>query len=67
MVAQNHPNAPSQSTVERVYVTHAGKWYHREKCYYLAKTNTAITLEQARQQGLRPCKLCRPPDVRNHK
>jgi methylphosphotriester-DNA--protein-cysteine methyltransferase len=26
-----------------------------------------MTLDEAKQRGLRPCKLCRPPDVREHK
>jgi hypothetical protein len=43
-----------------VYVTHAGKWYHRQGCYYLSKEPTAISLEEAKARGLRPCKFCRP-------
>lgn len=56
--AQSQSTQPAKTAI--VYVTHAGKWYHRADCLYLAKKNRALTLEEAKAQGLRPCKICRP-------
>ena len=58
--AQAPRPTPQTTPGEVVYVTHAGKWYHRADCRYLTKKNTQLTLQEAKAQGLRPCKICRP-------
>lgn len=43
-----------------VYVTRTGECYHRDGCSYL-KSRIEITLEDAVNQGYRPCSRCNPP------
>jgi len=46
----------------RVWVTDTGTRYHRQDCAALARsTPHEISLNEAREQGLAPCDLCRPP------
>jgi hypothetical protein len=44
-----------------VYITKTGKCYHQAGCQYLSKSCIAVTLEEARKRGLRPCSRCNPP------
>lgn len=43
---------------EIVYVTKTGKKYHKEYCKSLKKSKIPIELNQAKQKGYTPCKLC---------
>lgn len=43
-----------------VYKTNTGKKYHREGCQHL-KSKIETTLENAKALGLKPCKVCSPP------
>jgi len=58
------PQVSSQTAEEpkaqTVYVTRAGKRYHREGCRHLAKSQLPITLREAKQYGYTPCKVCHP-------
>lgn len=45
-----------------VYITKSGTKFHREDCKHLSKSKIPISLEQALQQGLEPCKVCKPTD-----
>lgn len=44
-----------------VYITRTGAKYHRAGCSYLSKSQTAITLQEAKQKGYGPCSRCKPP------
>ena len=48
----------------KVFVTPAGKKYHREDCSRLARSKNvrAVTLAEA-QARLEPCRVCKPPAV----
>lgn len=43
-----------------VHITKTGSKYHRAGCKYL-KTDIEVTLEEALNKGLSPCKVCNPP------
>ena len=43
-----------------VYVTKAGKKYHRGDCQFLAKSKIAMSLSQAKSRGYTACKICKP-------
>jgi hypothetical protein len=51
-------SAPVGTTV---YVAAGGTKYHVLGCQYLNKSRTAISLSEAKSQGLTPCKVCKPP------
>ncbi len=44
-----------------VYVTQHGRKYHRKDCQYVKSGAKAISLKEAKQQGLEPCSKCKPP------
>lgn len=44
-----------------LFKTKTGKAYHRENCQGLKNSKLPITLEEARTEGLTPCKTCKPP------
>ncbi len=41
-----------------VYLTPTGKKYHTADCPLLSDTALPVTLEQALQEGLKPCSRC---------
>jgi len=45
-----------------VYVTKAGRKYHREDCSYLSDSKIPIRLKEAKQRGYSPCRRCKPPE-----
>jgi len=49
-------------TSQTVYITTSGKKYHREDCRYLSKSKIPISLDDAKQRGYTPCKVCNPPE-----
>ena len=38
-----------------------GKKYHRAGCRTLKKSDTEVTLDEAKSMGLSPCGICNPP------
>jgi len=48
-----------------VYVTKAGRKYHRKGCYHLRKSSRPITLREAVEKGYEPCSHCKPPVLQN--
>lgn len=44
-----------------VYITKTGSKYHRAGCKHLKKSSIPITLEEAKERGYTPCKVCNPP------
>lgn len=59
--------APAQQTTQSdnqtatVYITRTGKKYHAAGCKYLRKSQSAISLSDAKAQGYEPCSVCNPP------
>ena len=45
-----------------VYMTRTGSKYHREGCRYLSKSRFPMSLKEAKERGLGPCSVCRPPE-----
>lgn len=43
-----------------VWISKTGTKYHREECDTLKNGGTAISLQEAIERGLEPCKKCRP-------
>ena len=48
------------STAQDVYKTPSGKKYHMENCKTVKNVSEKITLQEAAEKGLEPCKVCRP-------
>lgn len=46
---------------QNIYRTKTGEKYHLENCSALSKSKIEITLEEAKQIGLKPCEKCNPP------
>lgn len=46
---------------QTVYKTPSGAKYHLASCGMVKNTSEAITISQAKQLGLEPCKICNPP------
>ena len=55
-------NAPPEETVqgEQLFRTYTGECYHRGTCSYL-KSKIEVTIDEAKNMGLRPCSRCHPP------
>lgn len=56
------PTYAAHSDSVIVYVTKTGTKYHRDGCRYLAKSQFAITLAEAKEEGYEPCSKCNPPE-----
>ena len=54
------PSSRSESSYE-VYITRTGSKYHLDECRYLRESKIPISLEDAKEQGYSPCKVCDPP------
>lgn len=55
----------AEPSVDPVYITSLGqgKSYHRTAdCQYVRDKDLRISLENAKQKGLKPCKRCKPPE-----
>ena len=46
---------------QTVYKTPSGAKYHLASCRMVKNTSEAITISQAKQLGLEPCKICNAP------
>lgn len=43
-----------------VYITKLGKKYHKLGCRFLGENPIAVNIEEAKQKGYQPCKMCFP-------
>ena len=55
-------NSSNQDTQITVYITKTGEKYHKSSCRYLSKSKISISLKDAKEQGLTPCSVCKPPE-----
>jgi competence protein ComEC len=61
-IAQDNSNVLTDSNGDTiVYITDTGTKYHTSTCRYVSKSKYAITLEEAKEKGYTPCKVCNPP------
>lgn len=51
----------SSNSETMVHITATGKKYHRAGCRTLKKSDTEVTLDEAKSMGLSPCGICNPP------
>jgi len=58
--AKPKPKPAPKATVT-VYTTRTGSKYHTSGCSYLSKSKIAISLSDAKAEGLTPCSRCNPP------
>lgn len=57
-------STPGQGTDEAsitVHITRSGKKYHRAGCRSLSRSDTPISLKDAKARGYTPCSICDPP------
>lgn len=55
---------PEVETTGIVYRTPSGKRYHRATCGHVKGKEIAVSLAEAEEQGLTPCRVCNPPPLR---
>lgn len=48
---------------QSVYKTPSGQKYHLATCRMVKNVSEKITIEQAKELGLEPCKICKPPVI----
>lgn len=59
--AAENSAADSSNSETMVHITATGKKYHRAGCRALKKSDTEVTLDEAKSMGLSPCGICNPP------
>lgn len=59
--AAENSAADSSNSETMVHITATGKKYHRAGCRTLKKSDTEVTLDEAKFMGLSPCGICNPP------
>lgn len=59
--ATENSDADSSNSETMVHITATGKKYHRAGCRTLKKSDTEVTLDEAKFMGLSPCGICNPP------
>lgn len=59
--ATENSAAGSSNSETMVHITATGKKYHRAGCRTLKKSDTEVTLDEAKSMGLSPCGICNPP------
>jgi len=52
---------PAPKATVTVYTTRTGSKYHTSGCSYLRQSKIAISLSDAKAEGLGPCSRCNPP------
>lgn len=58
------PPAPSpEPHAEVVYRTPSGKRYHRATCGHVKGKGIELSLAEARERELTPCRVCNPPPL----
>ncbi len=55
------PSKPVPADV--VYRTPSGEKYHRATCSHVKGKAIPLTLKEAKERGLTPCKVCHPPPL----
>jgi hypothetical protein len=48
---------------QKVYKTPQGERYHLSTCNMVENVSEEITIQEALNRGLTPCKICKPPTV----
>ena len=48
---------------QKVYKTPSGAKYHLATCRTVKNVSEEITITKARELGLEPCKICKPPAI----
>jgi hypothetical protein len=51
------------SKAQKVYKTPSGAKYHLATCHTVKNVSEEITISKAKELGLQPCKICKPPDI----
>ncbi|WP_320047811.1 hypothetical protein [uncultured Ilyobacter sp.] len=46
--------------VKMVYMSHGSKKYHRKGCKFIREEENPISVSDAEDMGLTPCKVCKP-------
>ncbi len=59
--AAENSAADSSNSETMVHITATGKKYHRAGCRTLKKSDTEVSLDEAKSMGLSPCGICNPP------
>lgn len=59
--ATENSDADSSNSETMVHIAATGKKYHRAGCRTLKKSDTEVTLDEAKSMGLSPCGICNPP------
>lgn len=61
------PTPPEPTTTpvpgDIVYKTPSGEKYHRATCSHVKGKAIPLTLKEAKERGLSPCKVCHPPPL----
>lgn len=60
-VGDDQPSLDDAANRVTVHVTATGTKYHMAGCRYLSKSDTPISLKDAKRRGLTPCSVCHPP------
>ena len=50
---------------QSVYKTPSGQKYHLATCHMVKNVSEKLTIAEAREMGLEPCKICKPPGSNN--
>lgn len=54
---------PDSEVSQIVYRTPSGERYHRVTCGYVKGKGIPLSLAEAKEQGLTPCRVCNPPSL----
>jgi hypothetical protein len=57
------PPEPAPDPPSIVYRTPSGERYHRATCFHVKGKAIRITLKEAKEMSLTPCKTCHPPPL----
>lgn len=57
------PPEPPAELSEAVYRTPSGKRYHRATCGHVKGKGIELSLVEAGERGLTPCRVCNPPPL----
>ena len=48
---------------QSIYKTPSGEKYHLGTCHMVKNVSEKITIDEAKQLGLQPCKICKPANI----
>ena len=51
---------------QNLYKTPSGEKYHIGSCRMVESVSSMISIDQAKQYGLTPCKICNPPKIQTY-